>query len=196
MNHVGLTVPDIYKALDWYVQVLGFTHVMGPRIISNSDRNDTRAAVIMGPRFRKAYQVQLMTANGVGLELFQYVEPEVQRYEPDLNMQYWRQGYWHLCYTDPAIEALTAHIVATGGKQRTQIFDMVPGQPYKLVYCEDPFGNVIELCSHSHAEVWSNWPQIGMDWDIPVLRRDGTEGPMTPDFHASVREGTRSPPKG
>jgi catechol 2,3-dioxygenase-like lactoylglutathione lyase family enzyme len=30
LNHIGLTVPDIFSAIDWYGDVLGFTRVMGP----------------------------------------------------------------------------------------------------------------------------------------------------------------------
>ena len=181
-NHVGLTVPDIYAALDWYVEVLGFVHLMGPRVLSAGDKNDTRAAIIMGPQFKKAYQAQLLSANGVGLELFQYVDPVVERYAPDQNMRYWEQGYWHICYTDPNIEEVLARIVTTGGRQRSPIFQMVPNLPYRLAYAEDPFGNVLEICTHSYAEAWSHWPQRGMTWDIPVLYRDGSEGPLTDEF--------------
>jgi catechol 2,3-dioxygenase-like lactoylglutathione lyase family enzyme len=188
LNHVGLTVPDIYKAMDWYIEVLGFTHLMGPRVLDSGNRNEKRAAIIMGPRFRKAYQCQLMTANGVGIELFQFVDPVVEPYGQD-NMEYWRQGYWHLCYTDPNIEQLAERIAATGGKLRTQVFEMVPGLPYKLVYAEDPFGNVLEICSHSHAEAWSNWPHKGMDWDITLYNRDGTESLMPNPYQAGRKDG-------
>ena len=42
------------------------------------------------------------------------------------------------------------------------MFDFAPGRPYQLVYCEDPWGNVIEVLSHDYAEVFANWPQPGM----------------------------------
>lgn len=32
-NHIGLTVPDIFAAIDWYKKVFGFSHVMGPRLL-------------------------------------------------------------------------------------------------------------------------------------------------------------------
>jgi len=31
LNHIGLTVPDIHAAIDWYGRVLGFRRIMGPR---------------------------------------------------------------------------------------------------------------------------------------------------------------------
>jgi hypothetical protein len=40
--------------------------------------------------------------------------------------------------------------------------DFVPGRPWRLCYCEDPWGTVIEIMSASYAEMFSNWPQPGM----------------------------------
>jgi catechol 2,3-dioxygenase-like lactoylglutathione lyase family enzyme len=34
VNHVGITVPDIFAAIDWYSDVFGCTHLMGPRLMS------------------------------------------------------------------------------------------------------------------------------------------------------------------
>jgi catechol-2,3-dioxygenase len=33
---------------------------------------------------------------------------------------------------------------------------LFPDKPYKLAYCEDPFGNIIELYTHSTEQIWSN----------------------------------------
>ncbi|WP_394351764.1 VOC family protein [Halogeometricum sp. CBA1124] len=33
LAHVGLTVPDIDEAIDWYTTVLGFSHVRGPETV-------------------------------------------------------------------------------------------------------------------------------------------------------------------
>ncbi len=33
LNHVGITVPDIHAAIDWYGEVFGCTHIMGPRLL-------------------------------------------------------------------------------------------------------------------------------------------------------------------
>lgn len=160
VNHIGLTVPDIFAAIDWYTKVLGCRHIMGPRVLAPAQRATHETGNILGPRFRKAYQAHVVAANGVGIELFQFIDPPVEK--PEDNMQYWRCGYWHLCFTAPEIEDTLACILANGGKQRCEIFEFVPGRPYKLVYCEDPFGNVIELFSHDYSQVFSDWPQPGM----------------------------------
>jgi hypothetical protein len=36
-------------------------------------------------------------------------------------------------------------IAESGGKQRTKVLELIPGKPYKIAYCEDPFGNIIEI---------------------------------------------------
>lgn len=160
LNHIGMTVPDIFAAIDWYVGVFGFTHIMGPRLLEAGAAATHETPAIFGPRFRRAYQAHLLTANGVGLELFQFIEPSVEM--PDETMPYWRRGVFHLCITDPDVEEIAKRIVDRGGKQRVPVFAFVPGRPWRLVYCEDPWGNVIEVMSHSYAEVFANWPQPGM----------------------------------
>jgi catechol 2,3-dioxygenase-like lactoylglutathione lyase family enzyme len=171
LNHVGLTVPDIFAALDWYAQVLGCTHIMGPRLLEASSAATHETPSIFGPRFRRAYQAHLLTANGVGLELFQFLEPPVGERDPE--MPYWRPGPWHLCFTHPNVGAVAARIAAAGGVQKIPVTAFVPGRPWQLVYCEDPFGNTIEIISNSYAEIFSNWPQPGMT-EPPVMIERGT----------------------
>jgi catechol 2,3-dioxygenase-like lactoylglutathione lyase family enzyme len=170
VNHIGLTVPHIFEAIDWYTRVLGFVHVMGPRVLQAASAATHETPGLFGPRFRKAYQAHLLTGNGVGIELFEFIEPAVER--PDNNMRYWQHGYWHLCFTDADPGALAQKIVDAGGRQRIPVTKFVPGKPYELVYCEDPFGNVIEIFSHDYREVFGGWPQAGMSVAPTMLSRE------------------------
>ena len=43
-------------------------------------------------------------------------------------------------------------ISKSGGKQRNKIWDLVPNKGYRIVFCEDPFGNVIEIYTHSYEQ--------------------------------------------
>ncbi|MGB8435243.1 MAG: VOC family protein [Burkholderiales bacterium] len=160
INHIGLTVPDVFAAIDWYRDVLGFAHIMGPRVLEATSEGTHETPSIFGSRFRKAYQAHMLAGNGVGLELFQFIEPAVESRAD--NFEYWKIGVFHVCVTDPDIEGLARRILQAGGRQRVPIFDFVPGLPYQLVYCEDPWGNVIEVFSHDYTEVFANWPQPGM----------------------------------
>ncbi|QRG09886.1 VOC family protein [Xanthobacter dioxanivorans] len=159
-NHAGVTVPDIFAAIDWYGGVLGLTHIMGPRLLEAHSAATHETPSIFGPRFARAYQAHLLTANGTGIELFQFIEPPVA--DRDGEMAYWRPGPWHLCFTHPDVPFMAERIVAAGGRQRIAPTVFVPGRPWQLVYCEDPWGNVIEIISHSYAEIFANWPQPGM----------------------------------
>jgi hypothetical protein len=57
---------------------------------------------------------------------------------------------------------MVARIVSAKGHLHGGPFAFVPGRPWRLAYCFDPWSNTIEIISHSYAEVFSNWPQPGM----------------------------------
>lgn len=160
VNHVGITVPDIHAAIRWYGTVFGFHCIMGPRRLRASSAATAETRSVLGPEFGEAYQAHLLTANGVGLELFQFIDPPVDAEEAGLG--YRRRGPWHVCFTHPDLEAGVATVLAHGGQQTSPISNFVPGRPWQLVYCRDPWGTVLELMSHSYAEVFANWPQPGM----------------------------------
>ncbi len=160
VNHVGISVPDVVAAIAWYGDVFGFRCIMGPRVMRPASAATAETGQILGPRFREAWQAHLLTANGVGLELFQFLEPAT---EPgSAEIEYWRQGLWHLCLTDRDVAGAAQRIVGAGGTQASPVTEFVPGRPYLLVYCRDPWGTTIEIMSHSYAEVFASWPQPGM----------------------------------
>ena len=51
VNHVGLTVPDIHAAIDWYGAVFGFRCIMGPRELEVTGHAE--ASSVFGDRFRR-----------------------------------------------------------------------------------------------------------------------------------------------
>ena len=59
---------------------------------------------------------------------------------------------FHFCVQDADLEGRLKIIEELGGKQRMQqVRKYYPGEkPYRMVYCEDPFGNIFELYSHSY----------------------------------------------
>lgn len=151
--HVGITVPDIERATDWYSEILGFDVLVAPSSVSADGGYDGRcAAEVFGPRFRSMRQAQLVAGNGVGIELFEFPDTS----DEAAVFDYWRPGPFHICVRDPDIEGLAALITATGGRQRTAIHESFPGERYRWCYCEDPFGNIIEIYTHSHEQVFAN----------------------------------------
>jgi catechol 2,3-dioxygenase-like lactoylglutathione lyase family enzyme len=147
VTHVGMTVADLDAAVRWYGDVLGLEPIGPPVAVrAHEGHGGAVAADVFGRRFGRFRQAHLATANGVALELFEFFEPAD-----------WTTGIFHVCLTTPAIDALAERIATSGGRMRTsRIWEIFPGEPYRTCYCEDPFGTVIELYSHSHERTYSN----------------------------------------
>jgi catechol 2,3-dioxygenase-like lactoylglutathione lyase family enzyme len=154
--HVGMTVTDLDRAVEWYCDVLGFEPIGTPVEVTTGDgHGGAVAADVFGPGCRRFRLAHLASANGTALELFQFIEPR-SRPRPD-NFEYWMTGLFHLCLVAPDIDDLAERISSTGGRRRTsRVWEMFPGEPYRTCYCEDPFGNVLELYSHSHERTYAN----------------------------------------
>ena len=95
----------------------------------------------------------LSTGDRVGVELFQFR----QQVNPEDNFEYWKTGVFHFCVQDPNVEELAERIVAAGGKKRMEKPRYYyPGEkPYRMIYMEDPFGNILEIYSHSYELIYS-----------------------------------------
>jgi len=160
INHVGVTVPDVFAAIDWYGEVFGFRCIMGPRVLQTTEH--TEAANLFGSRFRRAWQAHLLTGNYVGVELFQFIDPPTRGPRPAEEPVPWLdRGIWHLCITHPDVAAMVQRVTDHGGTLLLAPYQNVPGRPWTLAYTTDPWGTVLELMSHSYAEAFSNWPQPG-----------------------------------
>ncbi|MER8808195.1 VOC family protein [Mesorhizobium australicum] len=144
-NHVGIGVADIDAAIAWYCDILGMRLISGPVEVSN----DRQAQNVLGSRFGKMRQAHLSSINGIGIEFFQSIEPPFER--RDDAVEFWKSGVFHICVTHPDVEELADRIVASGGALLSAVWDERGGDPnYKMCYCRDPFGTVIEIYSHSY----------------------------------------------
>jgi catechol 2,3-dioxygenase-like lactoylglutathione lyase family enzyme len=161
VTHVGVTVTDLDRAVRWYGDVLGLDPI-GPPVEVRADRGHggAVAADVFGARLGRFRQAHLASANGVALELFEFLEPPAERRRE--SFEYWKTGIFHVCFAVADIEQAAERISACGGRQRTsRVWRIFPGDPYRTCYCEDPFGNVIELYSHSHERTYSNRRTMG-----------------------------------
>jgi lactoylglutathione lyase family protein len=153
-SHIGLTVPDLDKAVEFYSKALGLYVIMGPTTVNHDDSAIGQMCDdVFGEGWGSFRIAHLATADGTGFELFQFPSTEPER----RPFEFWRPGLFHLCVQDPDLEGRVKLIEEHGGRQRMrEVRHYYPGQkPYRMVYCEDPFGNIVEIYSHSYELTYS-----------------------------------------
>jgi len=154
-SHIGITVPDIEKAVKFYTEVMGWYIIMPPNTVE--EENETAIGQmcidVFGKGWGEFHIAHLSTSDGIGIELFSF--PSGDKKEPEFNP--FNTGLFHFCIQDPEIEDLVEKIVSHGGKQRMPIRKYYPDEkPYRMCYVEDPFGVVFEIYSHSYELTYSS----------------------------------------
>lgn len=146
INHTGLTVTDIDAAVAWYRDVFGLAVVYGPAEVEGSGRSK----VIFGDALSAMKRAVLADDHGVGVELFEFVEPPTVRRKE--NFEYWKTGIFHICFTCDDVALRLEAVEAAGGRARTA--PLPAGGGRFIAYCEDPFGNVLELTNRTIDETY------------------------------------------
>ncbi len=152
-SHIGLSVPDIQKAVDFYSQVMGWYTIMQPSEVKEDDSAiGVMSTAVFGEGWGSYKIAHMTTGDGIGIEIFEFKD----NVAPDNNFKFWETGIFHYGVQDPDIEGLVERIKALGGKQRMPIKEYYPGnKPFKMVYMEDPFGNLVEIYTHSYDLTYS-----------------------------------------
>ena len=154
-SHIGISVPDIKKAVDFYQEVMGWYVIMAPSIVKKERESAIGQMCIdvFGEDWESFEIAHMSTSDGIGIELFSF--PDMDKKKPEFSP--FNSGLFHFCVQDPDIESLVDKIVAKGGKQRMPIREYYPDEkPYKMVYVEDPFGVVFEIYTHSYELTYSS----------------------------------------
>ena len=154
-SHIGITVPDINKAVEFYQKVMGWYVIMPPSTVTKE--RDTAIGQmcidVFGENWNTFEIAHMSTSDGTGIELFSF--PDMNKKKPEFSP--FSTGLFHFCVQDPNIESLVEKIVKHGGKQRMPIREYYPNEkPYKMVYVEDPFGVVFEIYTHSYELTYSS----------------------------------------
>jgi lactoylglutathione lyase family protein len=148
-SHIGISVPDIDKAVKFYTDVLGWYQLVAPTTVLEDDSAiGVMCTDVFGANWGEFKIAHLSTGDRIGVELFQFTNQE----QPENNFEYWKTGVFHFCVQDPNLEELVIKIVEAGGKKRMEKPRYYyPGEkPYRMIYMEDPFGNILEIYSHSY----------------------------------------------
>ncbi len=153
-SHIGLSVPDIEKAVTFYKEVMGWYVVMEPSLVKEEGESaiGIMCKDVFGENHGDFMIAHLVTSDGIGIELFSFEQNDQQK-QP---FTYKNTGLFHFSVQDPDLEGLVEKIVAYGGKQRMPVREYYPGEkPYRMCYVEDPFGIVFEVYSHSYEVTYS-----------------------------------------
>ena len=152
-SHIGLSVTDLDAAVKFYTEVMGWYLIMPPTEITEDDSAiGVMCSDVFGAGWQSFRIAHLSTGDRVGVEIFQFKNATRR----ENNFEYWKAGVFHFCVQDPDVEGLAERIVAAGGKQRMPVREYFPDEkPYRMVYMEDPFGNIIEIYSHSYELTYS-----------------------------------------
>jgi lactoylglutathione lyase family protein len=152
-SHIGLSVPDLERAVEFYTAVMGWYVIMEPTKIEEDDSPiGLMCKDVFGTGWESFRIAHLSTADRIGVELFEFRNAQ----QPENNFEYWKTSIFHFCVQDPDVEGLVQRIVEAGGKQRMPVRYYYPGEkPYRMCYCEDPFGNIVEVYSHSYELTYS-----------------------------------------
>lgn len=154
-SHIGISVPDIEKAVAFYHDVMGWYIIMKPSRV-NKERGTAIGQMcidVFGEDWESFEIAHMSTSDGIGIELFSF--PNGNKTAPDFKP--FNTGLFHFCVQDPDIEGLTKKIVDNGGKQRMPIRAYYPNEkPYRMVYVEDPFGIIFEIYTHSYELTYSS----------------------------------------
>ncbi|MCH2056623.1 MAG: lactoylglutathione lyase family protein [Thalassotalea sp.] len=153
-SHIGISVPDVEKAVKFYTEVLGSYLIMEPtEIVEDDSPIGEMCTDVFGANWKKFKIAHLSTGDRVGVEIFQFQNQE----NPEDNFEYWKPGVFHFRVQDPNLEELAEKIVAAGEKKRMEKprYYYLGEKPYRMIYMEDPFGNILEIYSHSYELTYS-----------------------------------------
>lgn len=156
MNHIGIMVGDIQQAVEFYTQVLGLRIVMNSTKVQEERETaiGRMCIAVFGEGFEGFNIAHLVTTDGIGVELFEMKNRDERH---DLNFA--RLGIFHFCLQTDDFETVMAKTEQFGGKVRMDVMRYHPeddSKPAKMVYLEDPFGNLFELYSHSYEETYAS----------------------------------------
>ncbi|MDE0733992.1 MAG: VOC family protein [Gammaproteobacteria bacterium] len=153
-NHVGIGVGNIQRAVNFYRDAFG-CRLLGEvfEVTSDGPNGEEAVDVLSSRPFRSMQMANLVTIDGIGLEIFQLIDPPYETRIPAL--EYWKSGTFHICMTAPDFDATLQKILDLGGKQISQSWQRDPNDESKrMVYCTDPWGTVIELYTHSFVDTY------------------------------------------
>jgi len=135
--HPGLVVPDLERAREFYERMFGF------RVMSDEGWSDDPVIDRGIGSKGSASRGHLMSGHNCHLELWEFSAPDQQGPAPSTLGPH-EPGIRHLAFYVDDCRAEYRRFLDLGGETLGEpVGDDEHGW---IVYCRDPFGNIIELC--------------------------------------------------
>lgn len=152
VHHIGISVPDIAKAREFYIDLLGGVEEVAPLTWADNPFIDS----IVGLKDSAAQQFMCRLGN-IHLEIFEYGQPRSDPQDPDRGVHNF--GYTHFALQVDDIQAVHARLVDAGIRVHAPpAMEGITVGPdggkrgYASTYCRDWFGNVFEIMEIHDAE--------------------------------------------
>ena len=89
-SHIGITVPDIKKAVEFYQEVMGWYVIMPPsKVTKERDTAIGQMCIdVFGEHWETFDIAHLSTSDGIGIELFSF--PDMDNKKPEFSQE-WSQ---------------------------------------------------------------------------------------------------------
>lgn len=151
MDHVGMNVPNMEQALEFFTEIMGFQKVTELGNLSLDDAWKKRYRIRLDAEVEKV--IMLRAGNGTSLELFQYKSPR-RNMERPLGDDV---GWFHLGFYTDDIYASVAYLKSKGITVLNDPIIVAEGGPNTgetWVYFVTPWGLQIELVNYPNGKAY------------------------------------------
>lgn len=148
-DHVGITVPDLNQAIEWFEDVLG---AEAPLTFGPLEAGSFVASVVDVAKTASIDQITMLRiGHSANIELFKYTAPDGQRHEMPKNSDW--SGH-HVAFYVTDMDAAVDYMKGKGVKR-------MPAGPFTLTegpaagqtiqYFRTPWGGYVEFISYPHG---------------------------------------------
>ncbi len=152
VHHIGVSVPDLAKAREFYIDLLGGVEEVAPL----EWRDNSFIDAVIGLKDSAAKQFFCRLGN-THIEVFEYARPRSTPQDPDKGVHNF--GYTHFAVQVDDVLATHAKLVEAGIRVHTppsmagiKIDEHGRKTGYAATYCRDFFGNVFEIMEIHEAD--------------------------------------------
>lgn len=146
VSHLGISVRDITQAIDFYTQALGCYLVGAPVVVHEGDGSVLGQLVtrMLGAGWGRLTIARLLAPDRMEFDLVEFEQAGA----PDAEIAACRPAVIQLRARDVDMDTLARRIAEYGGLRCMYMRAARAGEePYAVIRCQDPFGNIVEITS-------------------------------------------------